>query len=137
DLKLQVHQKIFFTTIGYEANLIGSFETLPLDYLKQKKFTLVTGIAKPAPLVQFLKEKKFNFTHKNYPDHHEFSDAEISEFKKEELLITTEKDFMRLQPRLGKFALFYLPIKTQFLNNRSPIFDERIREVVENFKRAE
>jgi tetraacyldisaccharide 4'-kinase len=137
DLKLQVHQKIFFTTIGYEANLIGSFETLPLDYLKQKKFTLVTGIAKPAPLVQFLKEKKFNFTHNNYPDHHEFSDAEISELKKEELLITTEKDFMRLQPRLGKFALFYLPIKTQFLNNRSPFFDERIREVVENFKRAE
>ena len=137
DLKIQEHQKIYFTTIGYASSIIGASESLPLSYLVDKKFTLVTGIAKPAPLVQFLRDRNFKFTHKKFADHHEFSTAEISALKMEELIITTEKDFMRLQHKLNKFALFYLPIKTQFLNNRSPFFDERIREVVENFKKAD
>ena len=34
---------------------------LPLSYLKDKSFTLVTGIANPAPLVLFLKEQGFFF----------------------------------------------------------------------------
>ncbi len=137
DLKLQEHQKLFFTTIGYSSQLIGVSETISIDYLKDKQFTLVTGIAKPEPLVQFLTDHNFNFTHKKFADHHEFTDREIAVLKKEELLITTEKDFVRLAPKLSKFALYYLPIKTQFLNFNAPLFDEKIREVVAAFKKAD
>ncbi len=137
DLKIAEHQKLFFTTIGYSSSIIGVSETLSLAYLKDKKFTLVTGIAKPGPLVQFLKDRNFNFTHEKFADHHEFTASEILTLKEEELILTTEKDYIRLQPKLNKFALFYLPIKTQFLNNKSPFFDQRIREVVMSFKKAD
>lgn len=40
----------------------------------QLPFTLVTGIANPTPLVKFLEEKGFEFTHINFPDHHHFSE---------------------------------------------------------------
>lgn len=137
DLRIKEQQKIYCTTIGYATSIVGTSETLSLEYLEGKKFTLVTGIAKPAPLVQFLKDRNFDFSHKRFPDHHEFSATEISALQKEELIITTEKDYMRLQPKLNKFALFYLPINTRFLNNKSPFFDERIREVVEGFKKPD
>lgn len=137
DLKLTEHQKLYFTTIKYASQIIGASETLSIDYLKDKNFTLVTGIAKPEPLVQFLKERNFNFNHKKYGDHHEFSATEIAALQKEELLITTEKDFIRLAPKLNKFALYYLPIKTQFLSDASSFFDKRIKDVVVGFTKAD
>ena len=103
---------------------------MPLSYLKDKSFTLVTGIANPAPLVLFLKEQGFSFTHKKYADHHHFSASEISALQKEELIITTEKDYMRLQVPLGKYALYYLPIKTIILNKQEPFFKETILEAI-------
>lgn len=137
ELNVEPHQKVFFSKIDYGSNIIGASETLPLDYLANKQFTLVTGIANPLPLVKHLKEKKYSFTHKKFGDHHEFTTTEIAKLKKEELIITTEKDFMRLQPLINKLAIYYLPIKTQFLNNGSPIFNTRIQEVVSGFKKAD
>ncbi len=133
DLNKTPSQKVFFTTIGYAPNIIGASEILSLDYLRGKNFTLVTGIAKPEPLVKFLNTQNFNFTHKKFADHHDFSPVEISALKEEELIITTEKDFVRLQPKLKKFALYYLPIKTQFLYSQSPFFDARIQDVIVSF----
>lgn len=125
-LELKPHQKIYFSKIGYDSSIYGISETLPLDYLLQKKFTLVTGIANPTPLVDFLKSKRFDFEHLKFPDHHDFTSSEVEKLKKKELIITTEKDFMRLQPKLYKFALYYLPIKTVILNEQSKFFEERI-----------
>jgi len=53
---------------------------------------LVTGIANPKPLIEFYDSLGFNFTHMNYPDHHNFTKGEIDELKKHKLIITTEKD---------------------------------------------
>jgi tetraacyldisaccharide 4'-kinase len=73
---------------------------------------LVTGIANANPLVDFLKKKDLQFEHLNYKDHHEFSQEDILELDKQALIITTEKDFMRLkQYKSLKGKLFYLPIK--------------------------
>ena len=129
-LNLASHQKVYFSKIGYADTIFGVSESLPLTYLKDKSFTLVTGIANPAPLVLFLKEQGFSFTHKKYADHHRFSASEISALKKEELIITTEKDYMRLQAPLGKYALYYLPIKTIILNKQEAFFKETILEAV-------
>lgn len=137
DLNLESRQKVFFTKIEYGKIIIGASETLPIDYLLHKKFTLVTGIAKPKPLVDYLKEKGFVFTHQKFTDHHEFTATEIEALKKEELIITTEKDFIRLQPTLNKLALYYLPITTTFLNEASPFFDTQIKNAITQFKKAE
>lgn len=126
-LKLQLNQHIFFSKIGYGLEIKSSTESHPLSFLNDKPFTLVTGIANPNPLVVFLKRQGLTFSHKSYGDHHNFTINEITELAQEKLLLTTEKDFMRLQPSLGNNELFYLPISTEFINHEKNQFDEIIR----------
>jgi len=132
-LQLKPHQKIYFSKIGYDENIIGVTETLPLHYLKDKTFTLVTGIANPKPLVDYLKRKELNFEHKKYPDHHHFSTSDLKQLKEKEIILTTEKDYMRLQSKLEKFAIYYLPIKTIILKNQEEFFKEYIINEIETF----
>jgi tetraacyldisaccharide 4'-kinase len=129
-----VEQHVYFSKIGYSKVLKGKTEELALDYLINKKFTLVTGIANPAPLVRFLKAQNFNFEHKKYPDHHSFSETELADLMKEQLLITTEKDYMRLKDRLKKYALYFLPITTEILNNQEQFLKEHVLAHIRNFK---
>lgn len=129
-MPLQNHQKIYFSSIGYADTIEGKKESLPLEYLSNKKFTLVTGIANPKPLVAFLKKKKFQFEHKRFADHHHFSTSEIESLQKEELILTTEKDFMRLENKLDKFAFYYLPITTKIRNDQEEFFKEAILQRV-------
>ncbi len=133
EMKLKPHHRIYFSKIGYAENIIGISESLPLNYLLNKNFTLVTGIANPKPLVNFLKEKNYSFEHKKYPDHHHFTTSEIEELRGKEIILTTEKDFVRLQPKLKKFAVYYLPIKTIILKEQEPFFKEFIIEEIEKF----
>lgn len=133
-MKLQTHQKVFFSKIGYDSFIYGKTETLPLDYLKDKPFTLVTGIAKPEPLVEFLKRNNFEFEHEKFADHHNFSSSEVRKLKEKEILITTEKDYVRLQPKLQKFALYYLPIRTVILNDQKDHLLRLVKDSIENFR---
>lgn len=130
ELKPQEHQKVYFSKIGYEDLIYGPSETLSLYYLQDKPFTLVTGIVNPKPLVDFLKRKQFNFTHRRFPDHHNFSSSEVDKLIKNEIILTTEKDYMRLQPKLGKFAIYYLPIKTLILREQEEFFKNSVSESI-------
>lgn len=130
-LKLKPHQRVYFSKIGYDDTIYGVSEKQPLTYLKNKKFTLVTGIANPKPLVTYLKDSNYQFTHKKYSDHHHFSTSEIEELKKEEIILTTEKDYVRLQPKLEKFAHYYLPIKTIILKKQEVFLKEYIVNEIE------
>ncbi len=132
-LKLKPHQKIYFSKVGYDENIYGISEILPLNYLTNKPFTLVTGIANPKPLVSYLKREELNFEHLKYPDHHHFSTSEIKKLKEKDIILTTEKDFVRLQPKLEKFAVYYLPIKTIFLKEQEGFFKEFFIKEIEDF----
>ncbi|MAT90793.1 MAG: tetraacyldisaccharide 4'-kinase [Flavobacteriaceae bacterium] len=125
-LQLRPEQLLFFSKIGYDLNIYSTTESLPLHYLQDKHFTLVTGIANPQPLVDFLEQEAFSFTHWNFPDHHSFSASEIKKIAQEELILTTEKDYMRLQGKVSKYALYYLPIKTVILNEQEQYFQETV-----------
>lgn len=125
-MQLKPHQSIYFSKIGYDRSIYGLSENLPLEYLKDKPFTLVTGIANPKPLVSFLEQHKFKFKHRKFPDHHHFSANEIESLKQEELILTTEKDFKRLSDKLEKRALYYLPITTVFLNIAGDSFENEV-----------
>ena len=130
-LKLKPHQKLYFSKVGYDKQIYGKTEIQPLRYLLDKPFTLVTGIANPLPLVDYLKSNGYNFTHDKFGDHHNFTASEIKKLANKEILLTTEKDYMRLQPHIDKFALYYLPIKTILLNEQQPFFRERVVEAIE------
>lgn len=121
-------QCVFFTKIGYSKEILGSRSSVQFSYFQGKQFTLVTGIANPRPLVDYLKSLKLDFRHLAYPDHHDFTDAELQELKEQELILTTEKDFMRLKGSI-KQNLFYIPITTEFITQGKE-FDDLVNSYV-------
>ena len=122
-----VHQNVFFSSIAYSDILFSAGEFKMLDRLDE--FTLVTGIANADPLVQFLNEKKLSFEHLNFKDHHEFSQEDIEILKNKALIITTEKDFMRLkQFEVLRDKLFYLPITVSIDNELE--FNQKIKNFI-------
>jgi len=128
-LKLKPHQSVYFSYIKYADKITNEKEEL--DFENLKNFTLITGIAKPQPLVIFLKEKDLNFSHLNFPDHHNFSAKEIKELNKLDFILTTEKDFMRLKHVISLEKLFYLPIQQDFIKNKEN-FDNEILDWVKS-----
>lgn len=113
-IRLKPHQQLYFSHIAYANSISNKEEQRSLDELP-KDFCLITGIAKPQPLVEYLKGKGLKFKHQKFPDHHNFSTAEVEQLQKEKFILTTEKDFMRLQNELSVHQLFYLPIRQKFI----------------------
>ena len=112
------YQSVFFTKIDYSENIINREKNKPLGSL-EFPFLLITGIDNPDPLVKFLEEKKLNFNHLKFSNHHRFSASEIKNIeskRSKELILTTEKDFARLENYFSSDILFYLPIKMGFFN---------------------
>ncbi|MEE9362852.1 MAG: tetraacyldisaccharide 4'-kinase [Cellulophaga sp.] len=112
-LKVTSSQEVVFSTLCYDVELKGGMQGLTLDDVRQKKITLVTGIAYPEPLVAYLKSEKISFEHLKYKDHHFFSTKEINLFSTKECILTTEKDYVRLKGKLNK--LWYIEMKHKFL----------------------
>ncbi|PKQ43933.1 tetraacyldisaccharide 4'-kinase [Confluentibacter flavum] len=124
-LDVAPYQHVFFSFINYAENVFSGERSIKLNDLKD--FALVTGIANASALVQFLKEKQFKFEHLNFNDHHDFSEKDIKELETKEMIITTEKDFMRLKQFTSlKSKLFYLPIAIGLDNE--PKFNTLIKD---------
>lgn len=128
-LRPQGRQEVYFSSITYSNEVFSRNRTLELKALQKEPFTLVTGIARPQPLVDHLERQGLIFTHKAFSDHHNFTEEEIKALQHEELILTTEKDYMRLKNEISREKIFFLPIKTRFLN-RGADFDEQIRNFV-------
>lgn len=112
-----VDKPVYFTCIAYDEKIKNLETQQSLESLKSKKFSLVTGIANPRPLLGYLDSLGLDYEHNVFADHHNFSEQEIADLNTKDFILTTEKDFMRLQGRLDKPELFYLPIRTAFLEN--------------------
>lgn len=111
-IKPEIYQEVFFSSIDYSELMEGLNGSQSLDYLKDREFILVTGIANSKPLVEYLKLKNLKFEHLNFNDHHAFTKKEIEDLQSKKLILTTEKDFMRLSPHFQESqALYYLPIE--------------------------
>ena len=130
--KLEKYQKkVFFTTISYGA-ILSSKDTISTDELKEYTILLITGIANPNPLLAFLADKKIDFKHLKFADHHNFSSTETENIQQEfgaitstkKIMLTTEKDFVRLEKSIEN--LFYIPIETSFIANQKDDFDAMI-----------
>lgn len=121
-LKPLPSQKVYFTTIAYSDRVYSHEDSQALKDFIATPFTLVTGIANPTPLVDFLEKQGASFEHLAYSDHHHFSNRELEFLRQKERILTTEKDYVRLEGAL--FTLYYLPIETQFLNDQRLIFND-------------
>ncbi len=109
------NDKIFFSTINYHQAVTNNVEEIPVIDLKND-FIAVAGIAKPEYFYEYLNCTKNDCL--TFPDHHFFSDQDLKNILQKangRKIITTEKDYMRLQNQLPKNQLFYLPIEMDFI----------------------
>lgn len=119
------NDKIFFSTINYHHSVTNNLEEIAVTDLKND-FIAVAGIAKPEYFYAYLKCDKNNCS--TFPDHHFFSNQDINNILQKangRKIITTEKDYMRLQNLLPKNQLYYLPIEMCFLKDAA-LFDLEI-----------
>ena len=87
-LQLASYQHLFYSSIGYKPITINH---TPL---------LVTGIANPNPLLEYLQQQYPDTELMAFPDHHAFTKQDIQRILNKaehyEHVVTTEKDYMRL-----------------------------------------
>ncbi len=127
-LQPQSHQKILFASLSYADQVIdGKGNTLPLGALKNNEITLVTGIASPKPLLQFLNAAGIKYKHYRFGDHHHFTEKDIQSFKGNQLVLTTEKDFVRLEDKVD--GLYYLEVAHHFSEVDHTILKECIERL--------
>ena len=134
--KLNTNTPLFFSTISYDDSVYGSASSLKVVEVRLKSKLLVAGIAKPKPFFEYLKSDADDIM--EFPDHHHFDHNEIeriSKNAKNKLIISTEKDYVRLQGHLPSDQLFYLPIRTTFLGN-GDLFDQTITQYLSESARV-
>ena len=111
--QLKRHQSLFFSRIRYADYIVNSERRMSLGILEKITFILVTGIADSSQLLDFLNRKYLEYEHINFSDHHIFSDKDIEKIKVKSngrMVLTTQKDYVRLSSKFNSDLLFYLPI---------------------------
>ena len=103
-IKPNYNQKVFFSSIQYDENIFNKEKSIPDNNLAYYDILLITGIANPKPLLNHLSKFTKKVKHLKFKDHHNFSEADIkniiAEYKKlgdYKLILTTEKDYVRLK----------------------------------------
>lgn len=107
-----------------------------------KNIVLVTGIANPEPLLNYLSSTSA-VNHLIFKDHHTFNLDDIQKIHAKfdnlpsgsKCILTTEKDYMRLKENLDAFSLlnypwYYVPIQVEIIE--SELFNKRIIDYVES-----
>ena len=115
--------KLHFSEISYA-------QPLPFGQVKSDftQVLLITGIADPKPMVTYL-EKSYEVTLLSFSDHHQFTLKDIQKIhgkfdtfaREKSIILTTEKDFMRLIEhsndwKLNEYPWYYLPISVKMKN---------------------
>ena len=125
-LKLTVSQELYFSFIDYDEKVYSEIQSLTVEEIKNTDTVLLAGIAKPKPFFDYLKGEKTETL--TFPDHHHFTEVEIEAIAnktKKKIIITTEKDYVRLKDSILKDRLFYLSIRSSFISD-SDSFDKKI-----------
>jgi tetraacyldisaccharide 4'-kinase len=137
------HQHLFFTSLQY-GRFYDMLSGQPLSAGADASILLVCGIARPAPLVQHLKEQYKEVFLLPFPDHYYYSNSDLEKIARElkglpgteKLVVTTEKDAVRLhllQPRLEQLGLqmAVIPVEISFLFGEGNSFNNYIFDYIE------
>lgn len=133
--KIGIDKPVYFSSIEYDDSVYSKSKTIAVSEIKVADKLLVAGIAKPLSFFSYLQNK--NDVVATFPDHHHFSEQDITDLKKQanhKMIITTEKDYVRLEESFSSDQLFYLPIKTSFISDGDN-FDKTIINYVGKSKR--
>ncbi|MDA9084325.1 tetraacyldisaccharide 4'-kinase [Flavobacteriaceae bacterium] len=130
------NQKVFFSSLTYMQKIKSDSEEVDIDVLEDDDFILVTGIADSSYLVNFLKNKALKFKHLKYSDHYNFNKSsidKISGLSLNKIILTTEKDFGRLKPRINNRDIYYIEVGLKFPEEINEYnFDKNIEDYIFN-----
>ncbi len=143
DINPGTHQKLLFSYLKY-SDPLPVFESQQNIYPeKVKDILLITGIANNDLLCEYLQRRCSELVVMKFPDHYLFKEQDIkiivkrfNDFlSKKKVILTTEKDVMRLKtPEFSTFLknlpLFYLPVEIEFHGDDKEIFNNYILNYV-------
>lgn len=144
ELQPEPNQTVYFTWIQYSSPY-HLFTKREINFSHDADILLVCGIANPRPLKEFLSANVHSYDMLRYPDHHIFDSDDLREIKKqfekirssEKLILTTEKDGVRMQKfenELADFPLYVLPIRHQFLFGEEDVFKKQVVDFIKSYK---
>ncbi|MFM9824947.1 tetraacyldisaccharide 4'-kinase [Flavobacterium sp.] len=128
------NQELYLSYIDYDDFVYSENQKIPVSEIKSKSKLLVAGIAKPEPFFNYLENKDDSFM--TFPDHHNFTEKDIVSIQnqaKDNVIITTEKDYVRLKDKITNKQLYYLPIKSSFFED-GDYFEKSILEYLKKSK---
>lgn len=147
-LKPLDHQSLFFSYLEY-GNLIPfpGFEEIAMPE-KLSTIVLFCGIANSYPLQEYLRDMCVDLLVIDFPDHHAYRKKDLhlikrtfnDAFTRNKIIITTEKDAMRLVKSeyicaLDNVPLFYIPIEVKLHGSDESNFSNQIKKYVRENKR--
>jgi len=131
-------QQLYFTGIEYSKLRDIDMHIGPdLSRLGTKKILLVTSIANPEYLYNYIKEFVPDIDHLRFPDHHSFREKDMLKIvahygnNNDVVIITTGKDLVKLrQPEnwihLEDKALYFIPINVMWQQEEKLRFEQEI-----------
>lgn len=144
DIKPFPYQSLFFATQEYDTPyhcLTGE----KVELSKEQSLVLFTGIAKPEPLEEYLREQVKELRTLAFADHHNYNQRDNDKIRGEYLkfandnrwIITTEKDAAKLSAFSDKIKerLIIIPVKVKILNEGESVLSKKITDYVEKNRR--
>lgn len=142
DVQLKPYQELFFTKFEYQ-NIKPVFDAneLGVDFYENKDYSIliVTGIASPIQIHNYLTQFSVQSEILSFPDHYYYQPEDIQNIlakfevlnSEKKIIVTTEKDSMRFKDITDltsefKSALYYLPLKVSFLGDEDKSFNKKI-----------
>ncbi len=138
------NQHVFFTEIIYTKPYhLFSNEQIAIN--SATDVLLISGIANPRPLKDFLTSHVKSYDMLRYPDHHIFHTNDLVDIKKQfekipssnKIILTTEKDGVRLakfENELKDYPVYILPIVHSFLFDEAAAFNKIVIEYIHSFQ---
>lgn len=121
---------IFFAGLHYDRPVSFATRQAATDV---GPVVLVSGLANADPLEHYVRQTYRLVRHARFPDHHAYSRTELdtllTSLPPETALLTTEKDWVKLDTLLTEheratLPLYYLPVAVQFLPGQEAGFDQ-------------
>jgi tetraacyldisaccharide 4'-kinase len=148
EVKMKKEQKVFFSRYYYGApyKMYGHGERLQLN--DNLDILLVVAIAGTEYLMEYVESRCHEVKILEYDDHHPFSSFDIGDIERhyklmpegrERIILTTEKDAMRLDNHRAlllqlNLPIYILPVAVRFAEEADAGFDQAIRDWLLNFK---
>jgi len=109
------------------------YKPININEFKNKSVLAFAGIGNPVNFFDLLKKNNINITEeKKFPDHHNYSEKELEDLinkakEKNSILLTTEKDYFRINQEYKK-NINFLKIKVEIENKDD--FVEEIKKII-------